>query len=69
MNILIKNIVTSTTGAYETELEKLHLAFKASDAVIVGAGSGLSASGGYDFAGERLKKHFGDFGLFQCPKT
>lgn len=27
----------------------------------IGAGSGLSASAGYEFAGERLKKHFGDF--------
>lgn len=58
---MIKNIVTGTTGNYENELKKLRLAFKQSDAVIIGAGSGLSASAGYDFAGERLKKHFGDF--------
>lgn len=28
----------------------------------IAAGSGLSASAGYEFAGERLKKHFGDYG-------
>lgn len=58
---MIKNIVTGTTGNYENELKKLRLTFEKSDAVIIGAGSGLSASAGYDFAGERLKKHFGDF--------
>lgn len=54
---MIKNIVTSTTGAYGTKLKKLRLTFEESDAVIVGAGSGLSASAGYNFAGKRLKKH------------
>lgn len=58
---MIKNIVTGTTGNYENELKKLRLTFEKSDSVIIGAGSGLSASAGYDFAGERLKKHFGDF--------
>lgn len=58
---MIKNIVTSTTGNYENELKKLRLSFEKSDAIIIGAGSDLSASAGYDFAGERLKKHFGDF--------
>ena len=55
---MIKNIVAGTTGAYEKELKKLRLAFEKADAVIIGAGSGLSASAGYEFAGERLKKHF-----------
>lgn len=58
---MIKNIVTSTTGNYENELKKLRLSFEKSDAIIIGAGSDLSASAGYDFAGERLKKHFGNF--------
>lgn len=58
---MIKNIAAGTTGTYENELKKLRMAFEESDAVIIGAGSGLSASAGYEFAGERLKKHFGDF--------
>ena len=58
---MIENIVTGTTGTYEKELKKLRLAFEEADAIIIGAGSGLSASAGYEFAGERLKKHFGDF--------
>lgn len=58
---MIKNIAAGTTGTYENELKKLRLAFEESDAGIIGAGSGLSASSGYESAGERLKKHFGDF--------
>ena len=58
---MIKNIAAVTTGTYENELKKLRMAFEESDAVIIGAGSGLSTSAGYEFAGERLKKHFGDF--------
>lgn len=58
---MIKNIVTGTTRSYQNELKKLRLAFEESDAIIIGAGSGLSASAGYDFAGKRLKEHFGDF--------
>lgn len=58
---MIKNIAAGTTGTYENELKKLRLAFEESDALIIGTGSGLSASAGYEFAVERLKKHFGDF--------
>lgn len=43
---MIKNIVTGTTGNYENELKKFRLAFEKSDAVIIGAGSGLSGSAG-----------------------
>ena len=48
---MIKNIAAGTTGTYENELKKLRLAFEESDALIIGAGSGLSASAGYESAG------------------
>ena len=37
--------------------DKLHTA----DAVVIGAGAGLSASAGYEYAGARFQKYFGDF--------
>ncbi|MGN0267042.1 MAG: SIR2 family NAD-dependent protein deacylase [Lachnospiraceae bacterium] len=55
------SIIEGTTGHYESEINKLKDQIRKADAVIVGAGSGLSTSAGYDFGGERLKKHFGDF--------
>ena len=49
------------TGRYETEVNKLKEQLREADAVIVEAGSGLSTSARYDFGGDRLRRHFGDF--------
>lgn len=54
-------IVYETTGSYEEELQKLSEVLETADAVIVGAGSGLSTSAGFNYSGERLYKYFGDF--------
>lgn len=35
----------------------------AADAVVVGAGAGISAAAGYAYAGGRFEKYFGDFAL------
>lgn len=40
-------IIEGTTGTYETEIKKLKEIFQNADAVIVGAGAGLSSSAGY----------------------
>ncbi|MDO5147342.1 MAG: Sir2 silent information regulator family NAD-dependent deacetylase [Eubacteriales bacterium] len=55
------DIVQEVTGKYEEEIERLKKVFHQADAIIVGAGSGLSTSAGLDFAGERLQQLFGDF--------
>ncbi|MGI6117311.1 MAG: SIR2 family NAD-dependent protein deacylase [Bilifractor sp.] len=34
---------------------------ESADAVLIGAGSGLSASAGFSYSGERFQKYFGDF--------
>lgn len=63
VNILMRHddILETTTGHYETEVNKLKERLHNAEAVIVGAGSGLSTSAGYDFSGERLQRYFGDF--------
>ena len=43
------------------QIEKLKEALETSDAVLVGAGAGLSASAGFSYAGERFERYFGDF--------
>ncbi len=43
------------------ETEKLHKALQEADAVVVGAGAGLSTSAGFTYSGERFQKHFSDF--------
>jgi len=36
-------------------------AFAEADAVIIGAGSGLSTAAGFTYSGERFNKYFSDF--------
>ena len=43
------------------ELLRLRKAIENADAVLIGAGAGLSAAAGYTYAGERFQKHFADF--------
>lgn len=40
---------------------KLREALNDADAVVIGAGAGLSASAGFIYTGERFEKYFGDF--------
>ena len=40
------------------QLERLRQALDTADAVIVGAGAGLSTSAGFTYAGERFERHF-----------
>ncbi len=44
-----------------TEIQKLRHALQAADAVVVGAGAGLSTSAGFTYAGERFQRYFSDF--------
>ena len=42
-------------------INKLHKALLEADAVVVGAGAGLSTSAGFTYSGERFQKYFADF--------
>ena len=42
-------------------IEKLKKALKEADAVVIGAGAGLSTSAGFTYSGERFRKYFSDF--------
>lgn len=44
-----------------TAAEQLKEAVRQADAVLIGAGAGLSASAGFTYSGERFKQHFSDF--------
>ena len=46
----------------ETEkIEKLKYELENADAIVIGAGAGLSTSAGFTYSGERFKKYFADF--------
>lgn len=42
-------------------IQKLHHAIQSADAIVVGAGAGLSTSAGFTYSGERFQQHFADF--------
>ena len=46
---------------YAKELDRLKEAIDAADAVVVGAGAGLSTAAGLAYSGERFERYFADF--------
>lgn len=46
---------------YNEQIKKLKEAINCADAILIGAGAGMSASAGLTYSGERFYKHFSDF--------
>ena len=46
---------------YSDEIKSLREVIQQADAVLIGAGSGLSTAAGFTYSGERFEKHFSDF--------
>ncbi len=53
--------ITKSTGTYSDNIKKLKEALADADAVVIGAGAGLSTSAGFVYNGERFEKYFSDF--------
>ena len=51
-----------STGNYSDSILRLKQALSEADAVVIGAGAGLSTSAGFTYSGERFEKYFSDFG-------
>ena len=49
------------TKSCSEQIEQLKTALRDCDAVVVGAGAGLSTSAGFVYTGERFEKYFSDF--------
>lgn len=50
-----------STVDFSAEITRLKKALKAADAVVIGAGAGLSMAAGFTYTGERFEKYFSDF--------
>ena len=57
----LRTLITKSTENYSEEIRKLRDALAEAEAVVIGAGAGLSTSAGFDYAGERFQKYFADF--------
>ena len=51
----------SSTKSCSEQIERLKVALQDCDAVVIGAGSGLSTAAGFTYTGERFEKYFSDF--------
>ena len=51
-----------STPDCSAEIERLRTALERADAVVIGAGAGLSASAGFAYSGARFERYFSDFG-------
>ena len=50
-----------STKSCSEQIEQLRTALHDCDAVVIGAGAGLSTSAGFVYSGERFEQHFSDF--------
>ena len=50
-----------STKSCSKPMERLKAALQDCDAVVIGAGSGLSTAAGFTYTGERFEQHFSDF--------
>lgn len=59
--MFLKSLMNKSTEKYSDKIKKLKNEIVQADAVMIGAGSGLSTSAGFTYSGERFRKYFGDF--------
>ena len=53
--------ITNSTGNYSQQIKQIREKLNNADAVVIGAGAGLSTAAGLTYSGERFYKHFFDF--------
>ncbi len=59
--MFLKMMTKGFTKDYSDSIILLSERIKSADAVVIGAGAGLSASAGFTYSGERFDKYFSDF--------
>ncbi len=59
--MFLRNLTSKSTENYSDKLDRLKAVLNQADAVVIGAGSGLSSAAGFTYSGERFKRYFRDF--------
>lgn len=57
----LKTWTMTSTESFSDNIKKLREEIQTADAVVIGAGAGLSASAGFAYDGARFEKYFADF--------
>ena len=53
--------ISTGAGSRNEQIERLKKEIESANAIVIGAGAGLSTAAGLTYSGERFKKYFGDF--------
>ena len=53
--------ISTGVGRRDEQIERLKKEIESADAIVIGAGAGLSTAAGLTYSGERFDKYFGDF--------
>ena len=53
--------ISTGTGSRTEQIERLKKEIESADAIVIGAGAGLSTAAGLTYSGERFDRYFGDF--------
>lgn len=59
--MFLRNLITTSTESYSKQINRLKNEIKNADAIVLGAGAGMSTSAGLTYDGERFEKYFSDF--------
>lgn len=59
--MFLRKPISTFTGNYSEQIERLKQEIKSADAVVIGAGAGMSTSAGFSYSGERFQRYFSDF--------
>lgn len=59
--MFLRNSTTTSTENYSKQIDRLRNEINTADAIVIGAGAGVSTSAGMAYDGERFEKHFADF--------
>lgn len=59
--MFLRNLITTSTESCSEHINRLKNEIKNADAIVIGAGAGMSTSAGLTYDGERFEKYFPDF--------
>ena len=59
--MFLRNSIITSTKTYSEQIDRLNREIANADAIVIGAGAGMSCSAGFSYDGERFEKNFADF--------
>lgn len=59
--MFLKKSIGTSIENYSNKIKRLSEEIKTADAILIGAGAGMSTSAGLTYSGERFHRYFADF--------